>query len=440
MNKVGRFIFRTLKGLYDILATYLLLWMIYFTLVSLGLYALFTLLAGALDFETTELMWLTLSWKLKIDVKWVQLLVYGPLQLIFLWWMKPILGKLLSIGERFFDRVHALYTRLGERLPTFRAIVSTAFSILVTLLLIPFVLQPTLVGTRFDRESMFERGVNLLSGEATLGFADSVVGFYRKLYADPVTPVGGVPRQEIDRVISDDPSWDGTPGTLPPREGSSYPLMDRWDPYILKAANGDKERFAYIKAFMWVESAGRQFAVSHTGCAGLMQFCGGTARRDPFVKVFGRGQVYKCQCNGPCRISGEVRKDMERGSEEIIEQRRSEFPCDLTDARFDGAKSIRAGALYVDELHGQFGGNIYLMYIGYNSGPAVARKLYEKLGRNSAATIPEIEVHLADVMQHWYGSSSQSRANSLTRTHLPKIKKAFDRYNETAVEAVALNP
>ena len=79
------------------------------------------------------------------------------------------------------------------------------------------------------------------------------------------------------------------------------------------------------------------------------------------------------------------------------------------------------------------------MYIGYNSGPAVAKKVYEKLNKNSAATIPEIEVHLASVMQHWYGSGSQARANSLTRTHLPKIKQAFDRYNEPAVEAVALN-
>ena len=441
MNKAATFIFKVSKGIYDILATYLLFWVLYVALISLGLHALFSLLAQALDYPSAELMWRTISWKLKVDISWVQFLIYGSAQLAILWQLRPLLKNGLSTGERFFDSVIKVYQKLGARAPKLKAVLNTGFSLIVTLLLIPFVIQPTLVGMRVDKESMWERSVNLLDGEATLGFADSVIGFYRKLYADPVKPVGGVPRGELDRIIAEDDSqWNGTSGTLPPKDGAAYPLMDRWDPYIQKAANNDPNRFAYIKAFMWVESAGRQFAVSHTGCAGLMQFCGGTARRQPFVNVFGRGQVYKCQCNGPCRISKEIRKDMERGDENIIKQRKDHFPCDLTDARFDGAKSIRAGALYIDSLYNKFGGNIYLMYIGYNSGPAVASKVYEKLGRNPYATIEDIDVHLADVMTRWYGSSAPARARSLTRTHLPKIKKAYDRYYvPTSQLPVAMN-
>ena len=437
MSKARRFVWRTFKGFYDILASYMLVWMLYISAVSLALYGAFSLLAVALGFETTELMWLTLSWRLKLDVEWITLAAYGPLHVAFFWWMRPILSKLMHYGERSVDAIQRVYARFGERFPRARSVTSTIFSVVVTLMLIPFVLQPTLVGMRFDGESMFSRTINLLDGQATRGFADSVVGFYRKLYAEPVTPTGGVPQGEIDELIVEgDPQgnqWDGVQGILPPKEGASSPLMDRWDVYIMKAAQGDAERFAYIKAFMWVESAGRQFAVSRTGCSGLMQFCGGTARRSPFVEVFGRGQVYRCGCKNNCRIPVEVRRDMERGDEALIDRRASEFPCDLTDARFDGAKSIQAGALYVDDLHRQFGGNIYLMYIGYNSGPAVARKLYALLGENAQATIEQIEVHLADVMRKWYGSSSEARARSLTRTHLPKIKKAFDRYYTPSV-------
>ena len=61
-------------------------------------------------------------------------------------------------------------------------------------------------------------------------------------------------------------SLNGNMFTLLTKEGT---LVLRLDP---------ETQAAFIKAFMWVESGGRQFAVSSTGCAGLMQFCPGTAR------------------------------------------------------------------------------------------------------------------------------------------------------------------
>ena len=438
MNKTGRFILNVGKGFYDILATYLLLWMLYITVVSLGLHALFSLLAQGLGYESAELLWRNVAWRAGLDGLWVRLGVYGVAQAVIFWLLRPVLAWLLGAGERMFDGVQRLHVSVGRYLPNVRAVVGALFSLMITVLLVPFVLQPTIVGFAFHERAMWERAANLMDGQATLGFADSVVGFYRKLYAEPVKPVEGIEQEALERVFVERPSpveqeeWEsgGSAGPIAPLDGSSQPLMDRWDPYIMAAAGQDPERFAMIKAFMWVESGGRQFAVSHTGCAGLMQFCGGTARRSPFQEIFGRGQIYRCQCNGPCRIDREAQRDMERGDESLLRLRSAEFPCDLTDARFNAERSIRAGARYIADLHAEFGGNIYLMYIGYNSGPGVARKVYARLGRNADATLEEIEVHLADSMLQWYGVGSYSRARSLVRTHLPKIKKAQERYRQ----------
>ena len=52
---------------------------------------------------------------------------------------------------------------------------------------------------------------------------------------------------------------------LPPDGGDAQPMIDRWDEMIWEVAGGDATRFTQIKAVMWVESAGRQFAVSRTG-------------------------------------------------------------------------------------------------------------------------------------------------------------------------------
>ena len=434
MGKLGRVLYRIIKGTYDILATYALIATIYITLVSLCLHALFSLLAAQLGFDSLELMWIVAGRKVGFSPIIVRLVIYGALQVGVYWLLQGPLRALLSLGERVFDVVQRGYTKLGERLPRFQTAFGLFFTTTVTLLLIPFVIQPTIVGNRWDKDSIIERAANLADGQATFGFADSVVGFYRKLYAKPVDPVGGVTREQIEDQLREndhtgewDPSKD--PATLSPKEGSKRPLMDRWDPYIWKAARNDPSKFAYIKAFMWVESAGQQFAVSHTGCLGLMQFCSGTARSERYRDIFGVGQVYTCSCkHRDCRVPKDVKRDMEMGDPAMIAKHKSTFPCDLTDARFNGAKAIRAGGKYVDRLHDQFGGNIYIMYIGYNSGPAVARKVWRAVGKNPNASLTEIDAVLATSLQQWYGESSERRARGLIKIHLPKIKRAYDRY------------
>ena len=409
--------------------------MLYLTVVSLGLHALFSLLAQGLSLESLELMWILLARRIGVDPMWIRLIIYGGLQFGVYALLRGPLSMVLGWGERVFTHIQELYLKFGELAPRFRRVFGFFFSLMVTLLLIPFVVQPTLVPLRLNMKTVAQRITNLVDGQATMGFADSVVGFYRRLYAEP-EPIEGVPARKLDEYFeqTDDDGGGGGGGDMgltTPKEDGEQPLMDRWDPYIVKATAGEDEGFAYVKAFMWVESAGRQFAVSRTGCLGLMQFCAGTARSKPFSEVFGTGQVYVCQCEGPCKIPRDVQSDLERGDKKLLEKHAPKIPCELTDARFNGPKAIRAGALYVERLRASFGGNIYLMYIGYNSGPAVAGKVWRATGKNPDVTLAEIEIHLADAIRPWQGDAADARARGLVHTHLPKIKRAYDRYYQS---------
>ena len=105
--------------------------------------------------------------------------------------------------------------------------------------------------------------------------------------------------------------------------------------------------------------------------------------------------------------------------------------------RFDPEKAIAAGAVYVDSLHESVGGNIYLMYIGYNSGPKVAQRAYNALGRNPDATLEEIEAVLPAAMRPTYAGGADARSRSLVRTHLPKLKRAQEKYYEAISASMA---
>jgi hypothetical protein len=440
MKKFGRMLFRIGKGFYDILASYLLAVVLYVAFVSLGLHAAFSLLAGALGMDDVAMMWSELARRMDVSGIWVRLIVYGGIQLGLFWLLKGPLKVVGAGAEKVVDKVQAGYLWCAERLPRASVFTGGVFTVGVTLLLIPFLVQPTLVPLRADSYTMTERVANLVDGTATLALHDSVVGFYRRLYEEPkvqggrgVDPLAfddAIARQEQeDEAIERDPT--GT--VIAPDASRPQPMMDRWDPIIWAVAENDPHRFAQIKAFMYTESAGRQFAVSHTGCMGLMQFCSGTAKRSPFKEVFGTGQVYTCGCRRTsCAVSKQVQRDMERGSQELVNKHKDAFPCELTDARFDAEKAIRAGGLYVANLDKAVGGNIYLMYVGYNSGPAVARKVYNALGKNPDATLAQIEAELPGAMERWYHEKSARRARSLVKRHLPKIKRMYDRYYAAA--------
>lgn len=445
MSKTLTAIKATTKGVYDIVASYTLAWVLIIALVSVALYGATGFLAQRMGFDDPMMMWQRLSGRTGIDALWWRLMIFGPLQAAILWTMSGPLGVAARLAEQIVDAVRWVYIRVFDYMPTFKVWVGRLFTLTVTLLLIPFVLQPTLVPLRAqDGAAWAARAANLLDGQAVWGAQDSVVGLYRKLWAKPVVG-GGLPRQVVAEQFAEpvEPGFDQDPGAaygplVTHAPNGKQPLMDRWDPIIAEVAAGDAKKFARIKAFMWVESGGRQFAVSHTGCAGLMQFCGGTAKKAPFKEIFGTGQVYTCGCaSWSCRISREVQRDMERGDLALIEARKGEFPCDITDARFHPKKAIAAGGVYVDLLARSLGGNIYLMYIGYNSGPRIARGVFERGGRNPDMTLEEIERHLADELRPVYGPSADSRARGLVRTHLPKLRGAEQRYLAEAPSRLA---
>jgi hypothetical protein len=423
--KVFRFFYRVLKGIYDILATYLLVLLVPYIALSWLLHLGFGFLASQWGFETSQMMWWRASSTLGVEDWIVRAAVAIPIHVAVWYLISRPFGAVLGGLEWIFDRFHAGFQRVAKTFPSIRNPVEIGFTVGVTLLLIPFIIQPTLV-PGWSPSSWGQRAANLADGTAVHALQDSVIGLYRQLYAKPVVAKVGVTSKDLDHSMDviEHPEIE-----LPVVQDGNDPMMDRWNDQIMKSVRGDLDRFATVKAFMWVESAGRQYAVSHTGCAGLMQFCGPTARSAPFRDVFGPGQVYTCSCQKrDCRIPRDVQRDLESGIRERIEKHSQSFPCHLTDARFNPAKIIEAGAIYVDKLHTQLGGNLYLMYIGYNSGPKVAQRAFDALGRRGDASLEEIAAVLPEAMRPTYGPGSDARARSLVNTHLPKLMKAKMRY------------
>jgi hypothetical protein len=427
--RLMRPLLRIIKGIYDLLATYLLAWVLLFALLALGFQLL---LHGAVcivgDFASTETFWVWADRMLPFRIAILRLVGFGLLHAAIYLLLRRRLGRIQAWIERRADWVLDRYRRWSQTHSRGRLAAGTTFSLIVTLLLVPFVIQPTLVPLRFEARDWLARGANLLDGSASAAIMESAVGLYRKLYAEPVIAQGVTPEQYDDSMSAEPEPEPLPPDPRRPRPARPRPMMDRWDPLILQVVAGDRHAFATVKAFMWVESAGQQFAVSRTGCAGLMQFCSRTARSGGFRNIFGLGQVYPCRCNGRCIVPRHVRRDLESGDRRRLEQHRGAFVCDLTDARFDPHKSIAAGWLYIRELQRQLGGNLLLSYIGYNSGPAVARRLWQRIGRRADADLELIGRHLEQALEPNFGAAARRRARGLVRVHLPKLQRAYLSY------------
>jgi hypothetical protein len=448
-----RFIALTTKRIYDILASYLLFWVVYFASVAVVFHVGLELLAA--HFETsTDLWWVELAAPFPATPDTARLATFIVLHgIVFLAVRRP-LERIQPLFDHAITWCAGLFDRVTSDRLSLKLAGEAVFSVVVTALLVPFVLQPTLVPDLEGWEPWAERGANLVDGTASVALVESVIGLYRLGFVEAVVAERGVTAEELanaetERNASSTPDHStpvrdvGPPqpatgaldmpapitvSTEPPKPARPQPVMDRWDDTIMRAVDGDIERFAYVKAFMYVESAGRQYAVSRTGCAGLMQFCSGTARSHPFKQVFGTGQVYTCRCRNGCSIEPEVRVALESGIRDEVEAQASSFPCQLTDARFDPDKAVRAGALYINRLYEDYGGNIQIMYIGYNSGPAVAKRVWRAIDGDADASLETIAQVLPDALRPYYGTSANVRARSLVEIHLPKIERARARY------------
>ena len=420
---------KILKGTYDVLSMYLLGWVLLLALMAFGFHALADVVAESMGYGDQEFMWKRLGQVSGVSPVLARLPLFVLAHGLILYLFRRPITAIKRGFERAFRFFEGKTDDLTETRPRTRGVLELLFTVGVTALLVPFVLQPTLVTFPGQWTDWGQRTANLVDGTASDAFVDSVVGLYRRILTDePDLGRHQVTAAEYNRSLR----FRGRDPKAPLRPTGPQPLMDRWNSYLWDAVDDDPELFAKTKAFMWVESAGRQFALSSTGCAGLMQFCVGTARRHPFKSIFGVGQVFPCGCSGTrCRIDRDIKRALE-SEPGAIKRHRKSFPCVMGDARFDPKKSIAAGVAYVKELSAAHGGNIYLMYIGYNSGPAVSRAAWKKLGRNPRASLRQIETHLAGAMRPYYGAKATARARSLVYTHLPKIRGALDRYREEA--------
>jgi len=284
-------------------------------------------------------------------------------------------------------------------------------ALLFAIAFVPLGLQPTLVAPTLSLETLQERITHLVDGSALLRALDAWLAVGRPVLEEPARV-----QEPVDETAFD--------ATL---ESTGLPLMDRWDPMLLRAAKGDEELFADTKAIMFVESSGKQYAVSPTGCSGLMQFCVGTAQRAPFRSIFGAGGVSACGCTD-CSVPWSVQMALETDPS-AVDTVGDDFPCDLTDARFDADKSIRAGVAYVRELKADLGGNLLLVYVGYNAGPAVAARLHTAVG--SDATLERIQPNLEPALRPWYGVRATRMAHLLGTINLPKLMAARARFART---------
>ena len=432
--RIARPLYGLTKGIYDILASYLLAWILLFALLALGFQLALSLFTGMYGFPSTESFW---QWversHLPAEVSSIHLRLAVFLLLhcaVFVALRRQILAIKRHL-ERSVDRGLQWYRALVGWSAGVHAGTSFLFSLVVTLMLIPFVIQPTLVPLGWSGGIWVRRAANLLDGSASAAAVESVIGLYRKFYAEPVVAEGVTPKELEPRLPVPTAPREPTAPLVPVAPPRKHRLMDRWDPYIWKVVS-DRHQFAVLKALIYVESGGLQYAVSSTGCAGLTQFCWRTARSGGFRKIFGVGQVYPCRCDGVCRVSRAAKRDLESGDPARIKSRRRDFPCELTDARFNPAKAIRSGQAFVRRLSQRYGGNLYLIYIGYNSGPGVANRLWRDLGHDPRADLTAIEAKLTGALAPFFRRSAQSRARNLVRVHLPKIKRAYDRYHAQA--------
>ena len=369
------------------------------------------LLSSAVGIELTA--WLTsLGTFFEIDGTWFRLVLFGLLQASFFWLAFP---RLRWFEERWLRFQAWLGEHVTRRLKEWRRerwlrAGELGITAIVTITVASFILQPTLVAWKFDGTAWLHRAANLLDGTASYAIVDSVFGVGHRAVAEPIPQVKPVHPDTIYADLDQD----------------EIPLIDRWDAHILRAAEGDRTLAAMTKAVMWVESGGRQYALSATGCAGLMQFCASTAQRPPFRAIFGRGQVTACGCRS-CGIPEQTRIELETDPT-APSRLQSQVPCALSDARFDGPKSVEAGAAYVRLLSKDVGGHLPLIYVGYNAGPLVARRLYKALGEPRELSNSDLQPHLADALRPYYGANADSRARGLLNVHLPKLMRAYDKW------------
>lgn len=121
--------------------------------------------------------------------------------------------------------------------------------------------------------------------------------------------------------------------------------------YLIKKSNEANIPYEIVLAVITRESRGEQYAISHTGCAGIAQFCYYTAL-DQFEKPVTLYKQISCRdSNGNPTFSQSKCPDNE-----------------INDDRFDPKKSIDAAVKFLKIHYDRYEGNDLLILTAYNAG------------------------------------------------------------------------
>ncbi len=147
------------------------------------------------------------------------------------------------------------------------------------------------------------------------------------------------------------------------------------------------------------ESRGKKFAISWTGCAGLNQFCLGTAREYSHIL----GDITPCSCSGSSCTYGTA-------------------ACNAAnDGRFDPEKSIRAGCQLLYDYTSRFDGYTDKVKFGlaaYNGGPDTIRRAIKRTGEQDPSW-ETVSAHITPGLTRSVGMSG-SKAKEI-RGYVPAI-------------------
>ncbi len=199
--------------------------------------------------------------------------------------------------------------------------------------------------------------------------------------------------------------------------------VDRWTPDIQAVCQGDTNCVALVKAFMRSESGGNPYAVSWSGCAGLMQFCYTTAEG---MDVFSPGPLQNC-CENYVRTPDRTVPNRCMTSQNHCKDQ------GYTDIRFHPQRNIYAGAsaLLRKQRDSRVRGNIYLLAVSYNAGMGIVPHVVTRL-EGRTPTPENIEpIMLASLLDHPnYQRWDRSKLEQKARNMVPYMRGIARRYAE----------
>ena len=136
---------RTLKGLYDIFVSYLLAFIVPFAVYAFALHIISDVAAAYFEFTDAAEMWTHISKELGLHHVFIRLAVYLPFHVVAFWALQKPLVLFRRGLEKGFDYIVRSFHWLTTHFPWGRLTGELTFSVILTALFVPFIVQPTLV-------------------------------------------------------------------------------------------------------------------------------------------------------------------------------------------------------------------------------------------------------------------------------------------------------